>query len=161
MDKNSLGLGKLMMAAAVVAAAAVSVPARAEAPQAVTITTQVVFNPDLAGTFTATGPICAGGVMEVVKENQSAGFTFNSLIRFVCDDNSGSFVLNVHVQPPGDENPARPRDGFDLDGPWSVWRAGGTGSYKTLSGYGWFGVVLDWTADPIEGTETYVGFVTP
>jgi hypothetical protein len=149
--------------AALLAMAAVwaAMPAEAAPPQAVTIETQIVFNPGLSGTFTATGPICASGTVESVRENQSAGFTFNTLVRFVCYDNSGSFVLHVQVQPNGQPNAARPRESFDLDGPWAVWREGGTGSYRTLTGYGWFGVVLDFSKDPLEADETYVGFVAP
>jgi hypothetical protein len=117
-----------------------------------------VFNPDVEGTFAATGPVCATGTVELIDEKVTAGNAFNvvALVRFRCDDNSGSFVLHYHPQAS-----SRPKDGFDLDGPWSVWREGGTGAYRTLSGSGWFGVTFDWSTDPLEGVETFVGFVNP
>jgi len=77
----------------------------------------------------------------------------NALTEFVCDDNSGSFTLRLHPQAN-----ARPKDGFALNGPWSVWGKG-TGAYGSLSGHGEFGVVFDEESDPLEGAETYVGFV--
>ena len=135
-------------------------PALADTPQAVTISTTITF-PDFDslgfGTFTATGPICSSGTLRGVREALGIGpaaFNVNSLTEFVCDDNSGSFVIHVHPQA----NP-RPKDGFDLDGPWSIWGKG-TGDYATMSGHGDFGVVIDFSADPLTGQETYVGFVT-
>lgn len=125
-------------------------------PQAVTITTQVVFNPQINGTFVATGPICSTGSLHFVDEHLAIGpaaFNVNALTQFVCDDNSGTFILRLHPQANG-----RPKDGFALNGPWSVWGKG-TGNYKSLSGHGEFGVVFDANSDPLEGEETYVGFV--
>jgi hypothetical protein len=128
----------------------------ANAPQAVTITTQVVFNPDISGTFVATGPICSTGTVGHVSAVFSAGPNVNALARFTCDDNSGSFILRLHPQ-----FNARPKDdGFDANGPWSVWGKGRTGAYSGLTGSGEFGVVVDESSDPLEATETYVGFVT-
>lgn len=147
----------LVVAATAIAASSGAVPVLADVPQAVTITTQVVFNPNTQGTFTATGPICATGTLNVVREVVAVGpaaFNVNSLTEFVCDDNSGTFFLRIHPQAN-----SRPKDGFDLNGPWSVWGKG-TGDYESLSGHGDFGVVLDWSADPLEGQETYIGFVT-
>jgi hypothetical protein len=123
----------------------------------VTITTHVVFNPDADGTFTATGPICTTGTLYLVDAHFGVGpaaFNVNALHEFVCDDNSGTFVLRLHPQ-----GNSRPKDGFDLNGPWSVWGKG-TGAYENLSGHGDFGVVFDVSTDPLEGEETYVGFVT-
>lgn len=125
----------------------------ADAPQAVTITTQVVFNPGTSGTFVATGPICSSGTVSLVSEVIAPAFNVNALQQFVCDDNSGSFILRLHPQANG-----RPKDGFTLNGPWSVWGKG-TGNYESLSGHGEFGVVLDFNSNPLEGEETYVGFV--
>jgi hypothetical protein len=146
----------LMSSGIFLAASTVATPVFAEAPQAVTITTTVVFNPNTSGTFVATGPICASGTVEFVDEVVTSGsaFNVNALQRFVCDDSSGSFILRLHPQAN-----ARPREGFDLSGPWSVWGKG-TGDYASLAGHGDFGVVLDFSADPLTGTETYVGFVT-
>jgi hypothetical protein len=126
----------------------------ADAPRAVTITTQVVFNPGTSGTFVATAPICSTGTVSLVSEVIAPAFNVNALQQFVCDDNSGSFILRLHPQANG-----RPKDGFALNGPWSVWGKG-TGAYQSLAGHGEFGVVFDFNADPLEGEETYVGFIT-
>ena len=137
-----------------------ALPALAGTPQAVTISTTVIF-PDFDslgfGTFTATGPICTSGTLRGVREALGIGpaaFNVNSLTEFVCDDNSGSFVIHLHPQAN-----ARPKGGFDLVGPWAIWGKG-TGAYATMSGHGDFGVVIDFSADPLTGQETYVGFVT-
>lgn len=142
-----------------IAVTCTATPLLAEVPQAVTIMTQVVFNAEGGGngTFVATGPICSTGT--VFFEDQvfaigPAAFNVNGLSEFVCDDNSGTFILRVHPQASG-----RPKDGFALNGPWSVWGKG-TGNYASLSGHGEFGVVFDFDADPLKGEETYVGFVT-
>lgn len=140
-----------------IALSCAAAPVLADTPQAVTITTQVVFNPNINGTFVATGPICSTGTVRFVDEHVAIGpaaFNVNARTEFVCDDNSGSFVLRLH--PQANE---RPKDGFALNGPWSVWGKG-TGAYRSLSGYGEFGVVFDFSTDPLEGQETYVGFVT-
>ena len=129
----------------------------ADAPQAVTITTQVVFNPTTIGTFVASGPICSTGTVSLVNEVLAIGgfaFNVNATQEFVCDDNSGSFRLRLHPQ-----GNSRPKDGFHLNGPWSVWGKG-TGAYRRMAGYGEFGVVFVNGTDPLEATETYVGFVT-
>jgi hypothetical protein len=148
----------LVAALVVVAATPAAALAEGAAPQAVTITTQVVFDPNISGTFTATGPICASGTVEYVRDRVSAppGFNVNGWTRFICDDNSGSFVIHLQAQ-----TAQRPKEGFDLDGPWTLSMREATGGYQKLSGYGWFGVVLDFSTDPIEGVETYVGFVNP
>jgi len=129
----------------------------ADAPQAVVITTQVVFNPDTSGTFVATGPICSTGTVSLVSDafgEGPAAFNVNAVQRFTCDDNSGSFDIRLHPQ-----FNSRPKDGFDANGPWSVWGKG-TGAYRRLGGHGEIGVVLDENSNPLKGTETYVGFVT-
>jgi hypothetical protein len=139
-----------------IALSCAATPLLAAAPQAVTITTQVVFNPEINGTFVATGPICSTGTVHFVDDVIGIGpraFNVNALTEFVCDDNSGSFALRLHPQANG-----RPKDGFALNGPWSVWGKG-TGAYSSLSGHGEFGVVFDEESDPLEGVETYVGFV--
>ncbi len=158
METNARSKGLALALAVAIAAAGLCSPVQAAPPQAVTITTQVVFNPDTQGTFTATGPLCASGTVELVREKIAPGqaFNVNAWQRFTCDDNSGSFVLHLHPQ-----FNSRPKDGFDADGPWAVSGGDGTGRYESLTGYGWFGVVLDWSTDPLEGSETYVGFVNP
>jgi hypothetical protein len=157
METNPRSKGSALALAIAITATGFCSPVQAAPPQAVTITTQVVFNPDVQGTFTATGPVCASGTVELVREKITAGeaFNVNAWTRFICDDNSGSFVLHVHPQ-----FNSRPKDGFDASGPWAVWGAGGTGLYATLTGHGWFGVVFDWSTDPLEGSETLVGFMS-
>jgi hypothetical protein len=140
-----------------IAAACAAAPVLADAPQAVTITTQVTFNPDAAGTFVATGPICSTGTFSLVSEVIAIGpaaFNVNAVNEFVCDDNSGTFFIRAHPQAA-----SRSNGGFDLNGPWSVWGKG-TGGYERLAGHGTFGVVFDSGSDPLSGQETYVGFVT-
>jgi len=126
----------------------------ADAPQAVTITTQVVFDPDASGTFVATGPICSTGTVSTVKTIILAGPNVNAVARFTCDDNSGSFDIRLHPQ-----FDIRPKDGFDANGPWSVWGKG-AGAYSRLAGHGEIGVQVDESSDPLKATEIYVGFVT-
>lgn len=147
---------KLLQIASAIFALVTGVTAHADAPQAVTITTQVTFNPDASGTFVATGPICSTGTFSLVREIIASGpgaFNVNAVEQFVCDDNSGAFFIRLHPQAN-----ARPKDGFDLNGPWSVWGKG-TGDYESLAGHGEFGVVFDRGSDPVTGRETYVGFV--
>jgi len=139
-----------------IALSCTAAPLLADAPQAVTITTQVVFDPEIRGTFVATGPICSTGTVQFVDDVIAVGpaaFNVNALTQFTCDDNSGAFTLRLHPQANG-----RPKDGFALNGPWSVWGKG-SGAYRSLSGHGEFGVVFEEGSDPLEGTETYVGFV--
>jgi hypothetical protein len=151
-------VSQLAAGLAVVASCAAT-PALADAPQAVTIVTHVTFDPNVIGTFEATGPICSTGtVFPGELQHIGAGpaaFNANGTTLFVCDDNSGTFVMHAHPQAN-----ARPKDGFTLNGPWAIKGDGGTGVYAKLSGQGDFGVVLDFSADPVTGVETYVGFVT-
>ena len=145
MNTNGCRFRSLLTAATAIAASCVAAPVLGDAPQAVTITTQVVFNPNTQGTFQASGPICSTGTVHFVDEVVASGpaaFNVNALLEFVCDDNSGTFALRLHPQAN-----ARPKDGFELDGPWSVWGKG-TGAYESLSGHGDFGVVFDWNTDP-------------
>ena len=142
----------------IVAASCTATPVLADAPQAVTIVTNITFDPDLYGTFEATGPICSTGTLSGVDEHLAEGpaaFNVNATTLFVCDDNSGTFVIRLHPQ-----GNARPKDGFTLNGPWDISGNTGTGAYAKLSGHGEFGVVLDFSADPLTGVETFVGFVT-
>ena len=157
---NTHPLRSVIATAVAITTCSSAVPALAGAPQAVTISTTVTF-PDFDsmgfGTFSATGPICTTGTFRGVREALGIGpaaFNVNSLTEFVCDDNSGTFVIRVHPQAN-----ARPKGGFDLNGPWAIWGKG-TGDYAGMSGHGEFGVILDWSADPLTGQETYVGFVT-
>jgi len=149
-------INSMLGAAMALAFTGIALPALAGPPQPVTIVTQVVFDPSTYGTFTATGPICPTGIVELVDEYYGIGpaaFNVNATHRFTCDDNSGSFVIRLHPQ-----GNSRPREGFDLDGPFSV-VGRGTGAYENLSGSGWFGVVFNPDSDPLSATETYVGFV--
>jgi hypothetical protein len=140
-----------------IAASCAAAPVLADAPQAVTITTQVTFNPDAAGTFVATGPICSTGTFSLLSEVIATGpaaFNVNAVSQYVCDDNSGTFFIRVHPQAA-----PRSKGGFDLNGPWSIWGKG-TGDYESLAGHGDFGVVFDPGSDPLTGQEIFVGFVT-
>lgn len=157
MKTRTHSIHSALAAGILVAASCVAPPLLADAPQAVTITTQVIFDPNINGTFVASGPICPSGTLYYVDDHFGIGpaaFNVNGTTEFVCDDNSGSFILRLHPQGNG-----RPKDGFDLNGPWSTWGKG-TGDYETLSGHGAFGVVFDFSSDPLTGEETYVGFVT-
>jgi hypothetical protein len=130
----------------------------ADAPQAVTITTQLEFFPESTiGVFQASGPICETGTVIALSEKFGEGpaaFNVNAVQLFTCDDNSGTFMIRLH--PQGNK---RPKEGFTLNGPWSIW-AKGTGAYASLSGHGEFGVVVNFDNDPVTGEETYVGFIT-
>ncbi len=111
-------INSMLGAAMALAFTGIALPALAGPPQPVTIVTQVVFDPSTYGTFTATGPICPTGIVELVDEYYGIGptaFDVNATHRFTCDDNSGSFVIRLHPQ-----GNSRPREGFDLDGPFSV-----------------------------------------
>lgn len=103
----------LLTVGMVIATWCAATPVRAEAPQAVTITTQITFNPGSSGTFVATGPICSTGtfslVTEVIAEGPQA-FNVNAVHQYVCDDNSGTFSIRLHPQAN-----ARPKGGFHLD----------------------------------------------
>lgn len=156
MKIKTLRIRSVVATGITIALSCAATPLLAAAPQAVTITTHVVFNPQINGTFVATGPICSTGTLHFVDEAIGIGpaaFNVNALTEFVCDDNSGSFTLRLHPQAN-----SRPKNGFALNGPWSVWGKG-TGAYAGLSGHGEFGVVFDENSDPLEGVETYVGFV--
>ena len=60
-----------------------------------------------------------------------AAYNVNVRQLFVCDDNSGSFV--IRLLPQGN---ARPKDGFTFNGPWAI--SGNTGTFSataTLQGF--------------------------
>jgi hypothetical protein len=157
MNNPSRALRSALTAGVAIALSCAATSSLADAPQAVTITTQIVFDPNSNGTFVATGPICSTGTVSLVNEVLAIGgfaFNVNATQEFVCDDNSGTFRLRLHPQ-----GNLRPKDGFHLNGPWSVWGKG-TGAYSGMAGHGEFGVVFVNDSDPLEGTETYVGFVT-
>lgn len=156
MNANARAICGRTVACVAILASMTTTPVLAGAPQAITIETQVVFDPNVSGTFVATGPICSSGTVTYVTDVVGAGpaaFNVNGVSRFDCDDNSGSFFLRLHAQAA-----ARPHE-FNLAGPWSVWGKG-TGAYSTLSGHGEFGVLFEANTDPLEGEETFVGFVT-
>ena len=142
-----------------VVASCAATPVLADAPQAVTIVTHLTFAPDTTyGIFEATGPICPTGTVSLVDAHFGEGpaaYNVNVTQLFVCDDNSGTFVIRLLPQAN-----ARPKDGFMSNGPWTISGNSGTGAYSKLSGRGEIGVVVDFSADPLIGSETYVGFVT-
>lgn len=122
------------------------------APQPVVIQTQVTFVPLAEGTFTASAPLCSSGTFRAIHlvSNPSVAHGWMARHEYTCDDNSGSFVLQLH--PHATTDPA-----FTVAGPWSV--LAGTGRYAKLSGHGDFGVVIDFNQDPWTGEESFVGFV--
>lgn len=135
---------------------------QADAPQPVMIQTEVIFAPLAEGTFTATAPLCAGGtfrtVRTVVNPSLFQGHGFTALAEFTCNDNSGTFIVQLHPQS-GSNYAGGTRDPvFTLSGPWSIVN-GGTDRYAKLTGHGDFGVVIDFEKDPWTGEESFVGFV--
>ena len=142
----------------VVVASCTATPVLADAPQAVTIVTHLTFADTTYGTFEATGPICTTGTVSLVDAHFAEGpvaYNVNVTQLFVCDDNSGTFVIRLLPQAN-----ARPKDGFTSNGPWAISGNTGSGAYSKLSGRGEIGAVVDFSADPLTGMETYVGFVT-
>ena len=130
------------------------VTAHADAPQGVIIQTQISFTGD-GGTFTATSPLCSTGIVrggDLAVFNPAARYTVRQ--EFICDDNSGTFIIQYHIQFGRDPT-------FTFSGPWSVPGDGNTGAYVGLSGHGDFGVVVafDQNGVPQTGVETFVGFV--
>ena len=119
MKTQARPIPSILATAVSIASSLAATAALAGAPQAVTITTQVVFNPDISGTFVATGPICSTGTVSFVNIVIGVGPNVNGVSRFTCDDNSGSFDIRLHPQ-----FNARPKSGFDANGPWSIWGKG-------------------------------------
>ena len=108
------------------------------------------------GTFTATSPLCSTGIVrstDFAKFNPAVRYTVRA--EFVCDDNSGTFILQFHPQFGPGTDPT-----FTASGPWSIPGNGNTGAYVGLSGHGHFGVVVVFeNGIPQTGEETFVGFV--
>lgn len=81
----------------VLVAACAATPVLADAPRAVAIVTHLTFEPDTTyRTFEATGPICSTGTVSLVDAHFAEGpaaYNVNVRQRFVCDDNSGTFVI--------------------------------------------------------------------
>ena len=132
----------------------------ADSLQPVMIQTLVVFSPFAEGTFTATSPLCESGTFTTLRviSNpsllQGHGFTANA--EYVCDDNSGTFEIQLHPQAGANYAGGTRDPEFTVAGPWSV--VGGTGRYARLSGHGDFGTVIDFDKDPWTGVESFVGF---
>jgi hypothetical protein len=119
------------------------------------IQTQINFTAEGGGTFTATAPLCSTGIVRTTDFavfNPATRYTVRE--EFVCDDNSGTFLIQYHPQFGRDPT-------FTFSGRWSVPGAGNTGAYVGLSGRGDFGVVVafDENGAPQTGEETFVGFV--
>lgn len=136
--------------------------AQADEPQAVIIQTTIAFVPLAEGTFTATAPLCTSGTVRTVRAvfNPSLlrGHGFTGRAEFTCDDNSGTFIIQLHPQAGSNYAGGTREPEFTLTGPWSI-VIGGTGRYAKLTGHGDFGVVIDFEQDPWTGEESYVGFV--
>src|SRR5262245_27658519 len=114
----------------VVVSSCAAAPVLAGTPQAVTIVTHLTCYPDTTvGTFAATRPICPTGTVSLGDEHfAEEPANVNGRQLFVCDDNSGTFVIRLHPQANG-----RPKDGFMFNGPWAISGRTGTGAYATLS----------------------------
>ena len=146
------------------ALALAATPAAAASPEAVSIDSHVVFNPDGPnyGDFTASGPavdsglLCANGTF-VDTGLRFAGFQSGHAGRsdvqvqvvktFTCADGSGTFVVKLQIQ-------ADFASGLET----FTWNAlGGTGDYGDLRGSGSGSTVRD--ADGNGNTNTYAGFL--
>ena len=151
MNKNILACSFLVLLPAVAA--------HGDPPQPVIIETNIVFSEVAEGTFTATEPLCASGVLlegpAVTNPSVTHGWTVRN--EFICDDNSGTFILQYHPQARDYHPPATSPPEFTVSGPWTFWI--GTGSYEKFSGHGDFGVVIDFSQEPWTAEETFVGFV--
>jgi hypothetical protein len=137
-----------------------ALPAQADSPQPITITTAIVFSAPPQGTFTATGPICASGtfVDEFIaggggfRAPRPAAYALTVRKHLTCADGSGTLTIQFHPQ----FNPSSPLT-FDESGPWTIFGRG-TGQYENLEGHGDFGVIYQNT-EPVTATETFAGFV--
>ena len=136
--------------------------ARADAPQPVIMKTQVTFSPQAEGTFMATSPLCATGTFRTLRfvSNPSLlrGHGFTAEAEYLCDDNSGTFIIQFHPQSGANYAGGTRDPDFTVAGPWSF-VPGGTGRYAKISGHGDFGVVIDFEQDPWTGEESFTGFV--
>lgn len=135
---------------------------QADAPRPVVIETQVVFAPLAEGTFTATAPLCTSGTFRtlevVLNPSLLYGHGFTAKAEYVCDDNSGTFIIQLHPQSGANLAGGTREPVFTVAGPWSF-VPGGTGRYAKISGHGDFGVVIDLEQDPWTGEESFTGFV--
>jgi hypothetical protein len=135
---------------------------QADAPRPIIIRTQVVFAPLAEGTFEATAPLCASGTFRTLRAilNPSLlqGHGFTAIAEYACDDNSGTFIIQVHPQSGANYAGGTRDPEFTVAGPWSF-VPGGSGRYAKISGHGDFGVVIDLEQDPWTGEESFTGFV--
>ena len=146
--------------AAFAAVVAVAAPAAASTPQAVTIVSHVVFNPDgpnygeftTSGSATESGLICESGTF-VDTAIRFAGYqsdrgTVQLLVvkQFTCDDGSGTFTVKLQIQANFDTG----IESFS----WVV--LDGTGDYASLHGAGSGSTVPN---PPTGNINTYEGFL--
>ena len=142
----------------------VTATVRADAPQPVIIQTNIFFHTigqgaTGEGTFTATAPLCTSGTQRSLRlvGNPSRAHGWTTDWEYTCDDNSGTFRIQYH--PQAGANYARTQEPeFTVAGPWSI-VDGGTGRYAKLTGHGDYGIVIDFSTDPVTAEETFVGFV--
>ena len=157
MDHRGRGLWGL--ASALVLAGTVAGSAVAASPAAVTIVSNVTFNPDGPnyGDFTATGAAVDSGVLcpsgtFVDLGIRFAGFQSNrgevqlQVVKlFTCDDGSGEFVVKMQIQA-----------NFDTGIETFSWVVlDGNGEYASLRGSGLGSTVPTQTGN----INTFVGFV--
>jgi hypothetical protein len=136
--------------------------ARGDAPRPIIIETAVAFVPLAEGTFTATAPLCASGTFRtldvVINPSLLHGHGFTARAEYSCDDNSGTFVIQMHPQAGANYAGGTRNPTCTVAGPWSF-LPGGTGRYSKISGWGDLGVVIDFEQNPWTGEELFMGFV--
>jgi hypothetical protein len=141
---------RIILAAAVIAAAFGVLPAVAAPPQTTSFTVVEQFEPE-SGVFTSDGSVvCASGTTS--NDTFGSGFQSDRGVIFhvrktiTCNDGSGTFVLQLQA-----------RAGFNIGemtfGPWVV--LSGTGDYANLQGRG----TVTGTALPGGVSDVYVGWL--
>ena len=141
---------RIILAAAVIAAAFGVLPAVAAPPQATSFTVVEQFEPE-SGVFRSDGSVvCASGTTS--NDTFGSGFQSDRGVIFhvrktiTCNDGSGTFVLQLQA-----------RAGFNIGdmtfGPWVV--LSGTGDYANLHGRG----TVTGTALAGRVSDVYVGWL--
>lgn len=152
--------GVVAVVAAMLALVLVAMPVGAASPQAVTIVSNVTFNPDgpnfgdfaTSGQATDSGLICSSGTF-VDTGIRFAGFQSDRgtvqiqvVKEFTCGDGSGTFTAKLQIQ-------ANFETGIESF-TWVV--LGGTGDYASLRGGGSGSTIPN---PPIGNINTYEGFL--
>lgn len=153
---------RVSVAAALLSGLLTGPAAWASPPTPFVMTTDIVFPPG-SGVFVVHEPawICPTGTFENLSEldspPQAGAFVVTGVVRYTCDDGSGTFVIQLHPQ----WNYGTQGGGFTLSGPWSV-LPGGTGAYRKLRGHGTLGfdvTGVDEETGEVFGVESFAGHV--